>query len=368
MTTSLVKVDDVAEVQKLLESPLTSHESQELEACELQIEIAGKDRLEKALIIGEKLSTIYNHALFRGDGGRTWADWVEQRLPQLLPHEAPKLGAADHRRILWEARHLLSGQTSDREHLPVSNAQAEALQGLIPRAYNLPQGGWNPVVFDDPECIEGLSAVWGLAQRNAAQNQRKNGPTANDVKEAREELRPQLLEKGWIREAPKAFQQSTADRMAAAAASRQTVTAETAEQRAERQRVLDEAMAQVKASAPERAQQAKFNQVREELERPERERQQDLEDKVRQYNSKLISCYESIHDLLVFMQTLDRVDGTQYLQDMREIDVAGLITVRDDLPRLKGFGEELVQIVQLANSCNPPSGIDMTTVNVEAGN
>ena len=36
---------------------MTATETQELEACELQIELAGKDRLEKALIIGEKLST-----------------------------------------------------------------------------------------------------------------------------------------------------------------------------------------------------------------------------------------------------------------------------------------------------------------------
>ena len=360
MTASLAKIDDVAEVQTLLESPLTPQESQELEACELQIELAGKDRLEKALIIGEKLSTIYNNALFRGDGGRSWADWVEQRLPEILPEAGKSVDWADDRRSFFEVRALLT-RLQPGETLPASPTSALALKALIPRRYEAKKQGWNPAELNQP--AEGLKAVWQLAQRNAVQQQRKNGPTKQDVAAAREELRPQLLEKGWIREAPKAFQQSTADRMAAAA-SRQTVTAETAEQKAERQRVLDEAMAQVKASAPERAQQAKFNQVRDELERPERERQQDLEDKVRQYNSKLISCYESIHDLLVFMQTLDRVDGTQYLQDMREIDVAGLITVRDDLPRLKGFGEELVQIVQLANSCNPPSGIDMTTVDV----
>ena len=92
------------EVQKLLDSPLTPTESQELEACELQIELAGKDRLEKALIIGEKLSTIYNHALFRGDGGRTWADWVEQRLPEILPEAGKSTDWADDRRALFEVR------------------------------------------------------------------------------------------------------------------------------------------------------------------------------------------------------------------------------------------------------------------------
>ena len=362
MTASLAKIDDVAEVQKLLESPLTSQESQELEACELQIELAGKDRLEKAVIIGEKLSTIYNHALFRGEGGRTWADWVEKRLPEILPEAGESQDWADQRRWLFEARSTLARRSQSAEELPESVSAAVALKALIPRRYQSGNGNWNPSELN--QSAEGMIAVWELAQRNAVQKQRRNGPTKQDVTNAREELRPQLLEKGWIREAPKAFQQSTAERMAAAAASRQTVTAETAEQKAERQRILDEAMERVKASAPERERQAKINQVREELERPERERQQDLEDKVRQYNSKLVKCYESIHDLLVFMQTIDRVNGTQYLQDMRQIDVAGLITVRDDLPRLKGFGEELVQIVQLANSCNPPSGIDMTTVDL----
>ena len=362
MTASLAKVDDVTEVQKLLESPLTSQESQELKACELQIELAGKDRLEKALIIGEKLSTIYNNALFRGDGGRTWADWVEQRLPEILPEAGKSLDWANERRWLFEVRSSLTLGDA-RVDLPANATVAKGLVGLIPRRFEY-TGKWNPSELD--QYSEGLAKVWELAQRNAVQNQRKNGPTANDVKDAREELRPKLLEKGWIREAPKGFQQSTAERMAAAAANRQTVTVETAEEKAERQRILDEAMERVKASAPERERQAKINQVREELERPERERQQDLEEKVRQYNSKLVKCYESIHDLLVFMQTLDRVNGTQYLDEMRQIDVAGLITVRDDLPRLKGFGEELVQIVQLANSCNPPSGIDMTTLEVEA--
>jgi hypothetical protein len=42
--------------------------------------------LEKALIIGEKLSTIYNGALFRGaDGGCSWEQWLKERLPKLLP-------------------------------------------------------------------------------------------------------------------------------------------------------------------------------------------------------------------------------------------------------------------------------------------
>ena len=361
MTASLAKVDDVAEVQKLLDSPLTSQESQELEACELQVKLAGKTLIEQNMILGEMFNKIHDNALFRGEkGGGSWEDWINSRLPDLLP-EAGSKEWVNNRRWFYEVRTLLHQSGVTPVEMPNTLYQTTALKALIPRRYEEIQAGWNPSDFSK---IHALGSVWELACRNGVNQKRRNGPTREDVSAARDELRPALLEQGLIREMPKQFQQSAADRMAAAAASRQTVTAETAEQKAERQRVLDEAMAQVKASAPERAQQAKFNEVREKLERPVREHRQNLEDKVRQYNSKLISCYESIHDLLVFMQTLDRVEGTQYLQDMREIDVAGLITVRDDLPRLKGLGEELVQIVQLANSCNPPSGIDMTTVDV----
>lgn len=355
--TLLTTSNPESEIQTLLESPMTATETQELEACELQIQLAGKTRLEQALIIGEKLSTIYNKALFRGDGGRSWFDWVEQRLPEILP-EAGGKAWADLRRHLYEVRACLPNEPS--LSAPTSVQHADALRGLIPRRYKY-NHSWNPSELDQP--AEGLVKVWALAQRNAAQQERKNGPTLSDVKSAREELRPQLLRDGLIREQPKAFQRTTAERMAAAQSRRErTVDVETDEQRATRQREQE----RIRREAAERQQNAQVNAVQAELERAEREAAQALEDKVREYNRHLIGAYDAIHELLVFLRSIDRINGTQYLDEMRATDVMGLITVRDDLTRIQGLGSELMEIARLANSCGTPSGIDMTTLEVDA--
>jgi hypothetical protein len=352
-----------------LDSDLTSQEWTERQADELAIEMAGKDRLEKALIIGEKLSHIYNSGSFRrsAPGGErwTWEDWVNKRLPELLPGEAPKIDAADRRRLLWEVRQLLSGATSPRQ-LPTAAEPARALQALIPRRYERPAGGWNPAILDDPDAAEGLRVVWGLALQNAAKQKRKSGPTTEDVRAAREEARPQLAAAGLIREAPAAFQQSTAERMAQAAVKRDRVVDITPEEQEEKDRRFSQIMDEVEEARPQREQQARVDAVKEELSRPERERLDRLQDKVRKYNSFLNAANSSVHELLVFLQTVDRVDGTQFLDDMRDFNVMGLITVKDDLPRLQKIGEDLMTAVGLARSCNPPTGIDMSTFTVEA--
>lgn len=369
MSATLVKNEEQDTVL-FLESDLTQQEWTERQADELAIEMAGKDRLEKALIIGEKLSHIYNSGSFRrsAPGGErwTWEDWVNKRLPELLPGEAPKVGQADNRRILWETRKLLSPQPrAATGNLPTSQRQAEALQALIPRQ-RTQVGGWAPAILDDPDAAEGLRVVWGLALQNAAKQQRKNGPTTEDVRAAREEARPQLAQAGLIREAPAAFQQSTAERMAQAQVKRQQVVdvdpVEAEAKEAKRQEILQS----IRDEAPARQQQARVDAVKEELSRPERERAERLNDKVRKYNSFLNAAHSSVHELLVFLRTIDRVDGTQFLDDMREFEVMGLITVKDDLPRLQKIGEDLMAAVNLARSCNPPTGIDMATFTVDA--
>ena len=360
--TQLATAPQDAEVQSLLDSPLTKQEATELEACELQIELAGKTRFEQALIIGEKLSTIYNKALFRGDGGRTWADWVEQRLHVLLGAESVSLQWADDRRFIHEVRACLPPSTGAGP-LPAATTVARALAALIPRRFTTAQNvGWNPAELNQP--AEGMVKVWKLSQRNAVQQQRKNGPTKQDVADAREELRPMLLEQGLIREAPKAFQQSTADRMAAAAARREAAQ-RTYDIQPERTEAFDKLMDDIKKTRPERQKAAEVAAVKEELARPERERLQRVEDQIRKYHSKLSNASNAVHDLLVYLRGIDRTDGTEYLMDLRDGDVMGLITVADDLKRIKTMGEELMEAAKLANSCTPASGIDMTTLEVD---
>jgi hypothetical protein len=364
MTIALATMEET-DTELFLESDLTPQEWTERQADELAIKMAGKDRLEKALIIGERLSRIYNAGTFRraAPGGErwTWADWVAKLLPGLLPDEAPKLDGADRRRVLWEARKLLSPEASrpaaEGVPLPTSTKHGEGLGALIPRKItNI--GGWAPAILDDPDRAEGLRLVWALALKNAATEQRKNGPTEADVKAAREELRPQLLKLGLIREAPAGFQAAAAARVEA---SRQRTVDVTPPKPADTAAFRD-TMAGIRATAPERKAKVEARGVRDELSKSEREHRHLLDEEVRHYNRRLHDASKSIHELHSYLQNLSRIHGTELLDEMRCVDVMGLITVSDDMVRLQEMGKELMEAVKLARSSSPSTGINMTTL------
>jgi hypothetical protein len=355
MEATALAVVEPQEAVSLLESPLSPAETAELQSCELAIELAGKDRLEKALIIGEKLSAIYNHALFRGaDGGCTWEQWVEDRLTKLLPDEATgKTTWADYRRWLWESRSLLSSSPGRGAQPPVGLKQAEALTALIPRKFSGP-AGWNPAILDDPDAAQGIVKVWELACMTAKLQGRKD-PNAYDVRAAREELRPELERDGLIRSAPASFQAATAARVEAARQRTVDVTPANAER-------FKETMAKIRETKAERTAKVEADRVREQLDAADRKQRQTLEQEVRTYNARLHDASKAIHELLGYLQTLSRTHGTQLLDEMRCIDVLGLITVKDDMPRLQEMGQELMAAVRLAQSSEPSTGINVQTV------
>jgi hypothetical protein len=358
METTTLAVVEPQEAVSLLESPLSPAEAAQLQSCELAIELAGKDRLEKALIIGEKLSTIYNSALFRGsDGGCTWDQWLKERLPKLLPEAEGKATSwGDGRRILWEQRKLLSS-TTVRGAQPLESIRvADSLKALIPRKFSGP-AGWNPAILDDPSAAEGIAKVWELACNNAEANQRRNGPTAEDVRAAREELRPALEQQGLIRSAPASFQTATAARVEAARQRTVDVTPANAER-------FKETMASIRDTKAERTAKVEVDQVREQLDAAEQHRRHTLEQEVRVYNAYLHATSKATHELLGYLQTLSRIHGTQLLDEIRCIDVLGLITVKDDMDRLKAIGTELMEAVNLARSSEPASGIHAETIEV----
>lgn len=361
METTALAVVEPQEAVSLLESPLSQAETAELQSCELAIELAGKDRLEKALIIGEKLSTIYNHALFRGpDGGCTWEQWLKERLPKLLPEAGGKsIQWGDRRRLMWEERALLSASRSGRGILPSTQEPAEALAALIPRKYS-GSPGWNPAILDNPDAAEGIAKVWELACKNAEANQRRNGPTAEDVRAAREELRPALEQQGLIRSAPASFQAATAARVEAARQRTIDVSPPTPAQ----QERFKETMASIRDTKTERTAKVDVDQVREQLDAAEQQRRHTLEQEVRMYNAHLHATSKATHELLGYLQSLSRIHGTQLLDEMRCIDVLGLITVKDDMDRLKAIGTELMEAVNLARSSEPASGIHAETIEV----
>lgn len=365
METTAIAVVEPQEAVSLLESPLSQSETAELQSCELAIELAGKDRLEKALIIGEKLSTIYNHALFRGsDGGCTWEQWLKERLPKLLPEaEGRSVDWGNARRVFWEQRYLLSSMELHGVELPASLSQADSLKSLIPRKFSGP-AGWNPAILDDPAAAEGIAKVWELACTNAEANQRRNGPTADDVRAAREELRPVLEQKGLIRSAPAAFQAATAARVEAAQQRTVNVTTVDPAKQDREAAAFRETMASIRDTKAERTAKVEAEEVREELSKADRERVDLLQQEVRSYNTRLHGASKAIHELYSYLQNLSRIHGTQLLDEMRCIDVLGLITVSDDLQRLQEAGQELIQSVNLARSSDPPSGINAQTIEV----
>jgi hypothetical protein len=358
MTTTTLAVVEPQEAVSLLESPLSPAEDAQLQSCELAIELAGKDRLEKALIIGEKLSTIYNHALFRGaDGGCSWEQWLKERLPRLLPEaDGKSLDWGDGRRLLWEERKLLRVIDYPGE-LPSGVAVAAHLKGLVPRRYQGAAGGWNPAILDDPSAAEGIAKVWELACTNAEANQRRNGPTAEDVRAAREELRPALEQQGLIRSAPASFQAATAARVEAARQRTVDVTPANAER-------FKGTMANIRDTKAERTAKVEVDHVREQLDAAEHQRLHELQEEVRGYSSNLIAASKAIHGLLCYLQSLSRIHGTQLLDEMRRTDFMGLVTVSDDMQRLQEMGQELMQAVNLARSSDPPTGINAQTIEV----
>jgi hypothetical protein len=358
MDTTALAVVEPQEAVSLLESPLSPAEAAQLQSCELAIELAGKDRLEKALIIGEKLSTIYNEALFRGaDGGCGWEQWLKDRLPKLLPEaEGRSSDWADGRRLLWEQRNLLSSWTGPRADLPSGTKVASSLASLVPRRFSA-SAGWNPAILDDPDAAEGIAKVWELACTNAESNQRRNGPTAEDVRAAREELRPTLEQKGLIRSAPASFQAATAARVEAARQRTVDVTPANAER-------FKETMANIRDTKAERTAKVEVDHVREQLNAAEQQRRHTLEQEVRVYNAHLHATSKATHELLGYLQSLSRIHGTQLMDEMRCIDVLGLITVKDDMDRLKTIGTELMEAVSLARSSEPAFGIHAETIQV----
>jgi hypothetical protein len=366
MTATAIAVVEPQEAVSLLESPLSPAETAQLQSCELAIELAGKDRLEKALIIGEKLSTIYNHALFRGaDGGCTWEQWLKERLPKLLPEaEGRSVNWGDDRRLLHECRALLAG-SAQIQYLPVKvSDQARYLAGLIPRQTAGPSG-WQPAILDDPDAAQGIAKVWKMACQNAETNQRRNGPTAEDVRAAREELRPALERQGLIRSAPASFQAATAARVEAARQRTVDVTPQPDPAEQERKAaVFRETMANIRDTKAERDAKVEVDHVKEQLDAAERERQHVLQEEVRVYNGRLHGASRAIHELLTYLETLSRIHGTQLLDEMRCTDVLGLITVSDDMQRLQEMGTELMAAVKLARTSDPSTGISAQTIEV----
>jgi len=125
---------------------------------------------------------------------------------------------------------------------------------------------------------------------------------------------------------------------------------------------LADVLGSIRAEAPEREQQQRVQQVKEELSKADREHRELIDTEIQSYNKLLLAASSAVHQLAGYLRRISNLYGTQLLQELRGTDYRGFITVADDLQRILEMGKDLKDSAQLAQSCNPPTGIDMTTV------
>ena len=104
--------------------------------------------------------------------------------------------------------------------------------------------------------------------------------------------------------------------------------------------------------------------VRRELRMKEEQELDEIKGYVRDYNSAINKVLQEMSGLHNFLRKISNLKGTQYLEEMRQMDM-GIVSVADDVQRYRKMQDRLGEIFKLASSSNPPTGIDMTTFTVD---
>ena len=181
----------------------------------------------------------------------------------------------------------------------------------------------------------------------------------------REQWRTQLELAGQIRQAPKSFQEATAARVEQAA--QRTVEAFAYEPK---QYTAEERKEQAERAAErQRQHQRKVEQqeVRDAIERPDREAAADLQKYHKLYADALAETLKSLGNLRRAIQTISTVKGTIYLDELRACEgPLGFNYLASDIKELKRARDLLLEIVQVAVSRNGPRTIEWETINTEA--
>jgi len=102
-----------------------------------------------------------------------------------------------------------------------------------------------------------------------------------------------------------------------------------------------------------------------EIRRKQAAEQDEIKGYVREYSFAINEVLQSSQKLLTFLNKLSNIKGTQYLAEMRAFDL-GMVGCGDDVQRFQLMQERIAEIFKLASSSNPPTGIDMTTFDIDA--
>lgn len=112
---------------------------------------------------------------------------------------------------------------------------------------------------------------------------------------------------------------------------------------------------------------AQMKAVQEELDRPERERQEELRKYHKKYSDALVAAIEGLRGLKRTLNEIRTIKGTIYLNELRELPCElGFNYIANDVEELKACRDLLLEIVKIATSQEGPQTIDFVTVNVEA--
>ena len=341
------------EAQVLLDSAMTTEEKQQRDSSELAIQVAGMEIHERRIVIGKHLLEIYNDRLFRGDeGGQTWDEYLAKVTPKMTADGEGFKETTAKCLISLGLVSSLSG-CAPRE---LGTNHAKQLIGLLPRAREA-SCGWNPYVLpsEEPDHQNFEVVRWALeeAYSIAEKAKRKDGkPTVADVKEA-----VHLANKGLDvkRQQPPALAKSAAERTAASKVINVDVS-----------KPVDEAAfaAKIEQGRPERERLAQIAETKEALERPRKEEAAAVANDVKRYFSLITDAVKAVDQLEAFMQSIDRRHGTKYLDTLRD-NPTGMLTVENDVERIKTMGTKLMHIMEMTQSfTDPDPAIDFETFDV----
>ena len=144
-----------------------------------------------------------------------------------------------------------------------------------------------------------------------------------------------------------------------------TVRAATAQRNEKEAREFQKMMADIRERREDISARNEQERIAAEIRRRQAEEQDEIKSYVREYSFAINEVLQSSQKLLTFLKKLSNVKGTQYLAEMRAFDL-GIVSCRDDVQRFQLMQERIGEIFKLASSSNPPTGIDMTTFDVEA--
>ena len=143
-----------------------------------------------------------------------------------------------------------------------------------------------------------------------------------------------------------------------------TVRAATAQRNEKEAAEFKKMMADIRERREDISARNEQERIAAEIRRKQAAEQDEIKGYVREYSFAINEVLQSSQKLLTFLKKLSNIKGTEYLAEMRAFDL-GIVSCRDDVQRFQMMQERIGEIFQLASSSNPPTGINVQTIDLE---